>query len=144
MEKTTPEQIIKAFDDCVCFFWGSAREYVNRHDAKHAQEWIARGATMTICVLVFSRQLEKIYHDEKSAPTSIGYIGDDVMAAIDRMNGKVIDDIEKDISRWRFRLRAFQEKGIWHEFWGDKPPRNIMIPRSLLTEFGWAAARTSK
>lgn len=136
-KENTTDQIITAFDDVVAFLWGRRREYVNRHDEKYAQEWLERGATLTLCTIVFTRQLEKIFIDEKDMPTSIGYVGDDVLAAIDKMNGKVVDEWERRVSRWRLRVRGFKEKGLWYDAWGDKPPHNPLIPDDVLKEFGW-------
>lgn len=135
--KDTAESIIEAFDTCVSFYWGKKRERVNRHDAKHAKEWLQRGVTLTLCIIVFTRQLEKMFNDEKEPPTSIGYIGDDVFAAIDRSNGNYLDDWEKDISKWRARVRLFKENGGWCEWWGEKPPKNPLIPKKVLIESGY-------
>lgn len=134
----TPDQIISAFDDALAFFWGARREYVNRHDEKYAKAWIEAGLTLTLASIVFGLQMGRMFHDEKEVPTSIGIVDSDIIAGIDRMEGKVVDDWEKDISRWRIRVRAFKEKGFWYDSWGERPPHNPMVPVSVMAEFGYA------
>lgn len=140
------DEIIKAFDSVVKFFWGAPREYVNRHDKKHAEEWIASGVTIEVCYIVFTRKLGDLFFDEEDVPTSIGYLRESVLEGLDRMNGKVTDEWEKDISRWRARVRVFAEKGQWLPDWGDLPAENPLVPNSVLKEFkiDRAAARASK
>ena len=49
--------IIAAFDRCVEYHWGKPREFVHRSDQPTAEKWIAAGADLVGCVIVFHERM---------------------------------------------------------------------------------------
>jgi len=137
----TPELIILAFDDCIAYIYGNddRREYQHRDDDKVARSWIEKGATLTICMAVFCKQLEWMAENGRERPTCLSVFDENIESAIHRIRGDYLEPWELNLSRWKARVLCWKKNpSSWKENMFGPPPDSpdTQTPKSVLVDTG--------
>jgi len=151
---TTPDDIIRAFDDCLDYIFGRALGRDNPHatDAATARKWLADGLTLVIAVIVFHEQMNWMHEkflrfgnakDRSYLPSALKVFNDNIETAIRRhQNGGQLDEWDRRDSQWRARVKGWaRNPRLWRQdMWGPPPGQpGCRLPRSVLVELKEAA-----
>jgi hypothetical protein len=143
---TEPHEIVKAFDECLDLTFGRAlgRDNPHKDDAATAQQWLNAGATIVICVMVFTREMAWMHEkylrsgrlrDRQFIPHSLKIFEDNILSAIRTAKSGSVDVTDKVDSLWRSRIAGWcKNQDLWrHEMWGPAPNETgCRAPKSIL------------
>lgn len=138
MTKTTPLQIIEAFDEILDFVYGRSRgrDYHGKEDLTYATQWVEYGLTVPIASAVFWQRMNIMHerwlrqhdhNDTTNIPRNPGLFDENIRAALARVRagGEPIEVWEQSESLWKARIRAFlKDPDSWTlyiESWGNPP-----------------------
>lgn len=151
--ETKAEDIIKAFDECREYVFGYAWGRDNPHssDKGTATEWLTKGLTFVVAVMVFYEQMNWMHEkflrygnakERSYLPASLKVFNDNIETAIRRSkDGGQVDQMDKVMSSWRSRCKAwFKNPALWRvEMWGPEPfKEGSRVPQLILNEFAAA------
>jgi hypothetical protein len=146
---TEPHEIVKAFDGCLDITFGRplGRDNPHKDDAATAQRWLDTGATIVICVMVFTREMAWMHEkylrsghlrDRQFIPHTLKVFEDNILSAIRTAKSGSVDETDKVDSLWRSRIASWRKKPHhWRrEMWGPEPCQpGCRAPKSILDEF---------
>jgi hypothetical protein len=138
--------IVKAFDQCLDYTYGRelGRDNPHKSDIETAQRWVAAGADLVLCVMVFTQQMAWMHEkylrsghlrDRALIPHSLKVFDENIAAAIRLVKAGGVDDTEKAYSLWRSRVKGWQRNPrLWRtESWG--PAYRDRLPSAQIDAF---------
>lgn len=142
--------IIAAFDQCRAYIFGYAfaRDHPHITDTKTANEWIDKGLSLVVAVMVFFEQMNWMHEkflrygqgkDRSYLPASLKVFNDNIEAAIRKSKGYEVDNFDKSMSLWRSRCLAWKKnQKLWIvNMWGPPPSeKNNRVPHLIVEELG--------
>lgn len=144
--KTTPEDIIGAFDECLIYLYGQryARDNPHKTDMETAKKWVDDGLKLEIACFVFFDRMNYMHEkhlrhhgkgDRSDIPGSLKLFDENIECAIRKMGGEELDEWEKVNNQWRSRFKGWQkDRKLWRpEMWGPEPFEiGCRVPSAIL------------